>query len=213
VDVKLEQFINTPIPLLVFGSILAVLPLIFMGATPYIKFSIIFNILRNSLGIQNIPSNSTTAILSLVLTVQTILPTLEIAKAEFQKIASKSTINTAELKGSVDLIWAEYETFMLKHTKEDYLKYFKELNEKNSLGTSFYLLPAYILSEIYEGLRIGFILLIPFILIDLLISSILLSLGLTMLSPQTITLPLKIGLMVTSEIWFEMIKKILALSS
>jgi len=204
-----------PIVLLVAFMGLSIAPLIAIMATAFLKISVVIFIIRNALGIQQIPPNMAINGLAIILSIYIMAP----VGMETYKILSSQTTNFEKLQDPEAL--AELATslepmqsFLLKHSdkiQRDFFvrttkklwpeEYSKDVTETNLL----ILLPAFTLTELTEAFEVGFLLYLPFITIDLVISNILLAMGMMMVSPMTISLPFKLLLFVLVDGWTRLI--------
>jgi flagellar biosynthetic protein FliP len=182
---------------------LTLLPSIVLGATSFTRIIIVLSILRQAMGTQQTPPNQVLIAIALFLTFFIMTPTL----TEINKIAldpyleGELPAKTALSKGSNTL-----KDFLVKNTRENDLSMFTDL-----IGNEGYLdhkdipltviLPAFITSELKTAFQIGFLLFLPFLIIDMVIASILMSLGMMMLSPMLVALPFKLLLFVLVDGW------------
>lgn len=194
------------IAILAFSTLL---PFLIACGTCYIKFSIVFVMVRNALGLQQIPSNMTLNGIALIMSFFVMMPVMKKGYEEITLVGGPNP--TVE---SVSYVFENgldsYRDYLYKYSDPDIVRFFEnaqtqrneyydmEEEERMSLLS---LLPAYALSEIKSAFKIGFYLYLPFVVIDLLISSILLSLGMMMMSPITISVPIKLILFVVLDGW------------
>lgn len=195
------------IALLGFATLL---PFIIACGTCYIKFSIVFTMVRNALGIQQVPNNMTLNGIALVLSLFVMKPIVEHVYVNWQKYdVDKSSPES--ITHFVETGLGEYKDYLFKYSEEDLVIFFSkaESPEKQEMDDSvilsdpsiFSLLPAYALSEIKSAFKIAFYIYLPFVIVDLLVSSILLSLGMMMMSPVMISIPIKLILFVVLDGW------------
>jgi type III secretion protein R len=197
------------IALLAFASLL---PFLVAAGTCYIKFSIVFVIVRNALGLQQVPSNMALNAIALMLAIFVMTPVMKQGYGYYkeEQVAFTdigSVVNFAE-NGL-----GSYKEYLRKYTDPELALFFEraqavqsesdvELPADEELTPSlFSLLPAYALSEIKSAFKIGFYLYLPFVIVDLVISSILLALGMMMMSPVIISVPIKLVLFVALDGW------------
>ena len=204
------------IALLTFATLL---PFLVASGTCFVKFSIVFVMVRNALGLQQIPSNITLNGVALLLAIFVMTPISKDAynyyinnNINFSSVESLSHFVDSGLDG--------YRGYLKKYSDPELVIFFEKAQtaqlKSNSDNTSrdaghntmsdgqssiFSLLPAYALSEIKSAFKIGFYLYLPFVVVDLVISSILLSLGMMMMSPVTISTPIKLVLFVALDGW------------
>lgn len=190
------------IKILMVMAALTVLPALLMTMTAFTRIVIVLAIARQAIGISNVPSNQIIIGLSLIMTLFVMTPVL-------QKINEKSV--QPYTQGKMDEIQAFstagdiLKTFMLKQTRKTDLKLFTELSKakqiQNSGDSMLVLIPAFITSELKMAFEIGFFILLPFLIIDIVVSTILMSMGMMMLSPMVISLPFKILFFVLVDGW------------
>jgi flagellar biosynthetic protein FliP len=182
-------------------ALLSVLPALLMTMSAFTRILIVFAILRQALGIPNVPSNQIIIGLSLMLTIYVMMPTLtKINDVGVQPyIQGKITEEVALEKSMVFL-----KAFMLKQTRKADLNLFRTLahqpNTDNTIPI-YILMPAYVTSELKTAFQIGFLIFLPFLIIDMVTASVLMSMGMMMLSPMVISLPFKIIFFVMMNGW------------
>jgi type III secretion protein R len=198
-----------PIGLVVTIAALSVIPLVAVTATSFLKISAVLLILRNAIGVQQVPSNMVLYGISMVLSLLIMGPILTDAGKRFAP-DGRMPVTGTEVLESINNAVPPFKAFMIKNTKPQYLDDFHESAqqfqrqyksapvEKTDL---FVVLPAFVASELSEAFRIGLFLYLPFVIIDLAVSSGLMALGMMMVSPMSLTVPLKIILFVAVEGW------------
>lgn len=184
-------------------TVLAILPALLVSVTSFLRIIIVLSMLRHGLGMQETPPNTALIGLALFLTLFTMSPALEqINRQAFQPfMAGSISMETAYEKGSTPL-----RDFMVRQTREQDLALMVELSKAKPPETmddisNVQLVPAYMLSELRTAFQIGFVVFLPFLLIDLVVSSILMALGMMMMPPATVSLPLKILMFVLMDGW------------
>ncbi len=195
--------VSAPLQIVLLLTLLTFLPAILMTMTSFTRIVIVFHFLRQALGTQEMPSNQILIGLSLFLTVFVMAPVMDQVNtlAVQPAMAGKMDLTQAIAAATPPL-----RTFMLKQTREKDLALFVELShaarpeEPNDLPMRV-VIPAYIISELKTGFQMGFFLFVPFLLIDLVVSTTLLSMGMMMLPPAMISLPFKILLFVMIDGW------------
>ena len=182
--------LNPVIQLLIVMTLFSLLPFVFACLTSFLRFIIVFSILKTALGTQQVPPGIVIIGLSVILTFYTMGPVFqkmyEVGSVPYQK---SGDMILAIQEGSVPL-----KEFMLKQTREADLEFFVsksrvEPPESPDDLTIFEVAPAFILSELKTSFEIGFIIFIPFIVLDIVVANVLLALGMFMLSPTIISLP------------------------
>lgn len=196
------------IALLAFSTLL---PFLIACGTCYIKFSIVFVMVRNALGLQQVPSNMTLNGVALILSFFVMLPVVKSGYEQFQQ-ANVDTRDSQSVLHFVENGLDSYRDYLEKYSDVELAQFFErahlqrgdnpdsEAHEEERTAI-LALLPAYALSEIKSAFKIGFYLYLPFVVIDLLVSSILLALGMMMMSPVTISVPIKLVLFVVLDGW------------
>lgn len=184
-------------------------PFIIAAGTCYLKFSIVLVMTRNALGVQQVPSNMVLNAIALMMALFVMTP---IAKNTYQYLIENPVDITSPdsfERFSNDAL-GEYKQYLYKYSDPELLDFFEQAQgnrpdsygEKENIEKSLLsLLPAYALSEIKSAFIIGFYLYLPFIVIDLVVSCILLALGMMMMSPVTLSVPLKLILFIAMDGW------------
>ena len=187
--------------LLIFGA-LSFLPAILLLMTSFTRLIIVFGLLRQALGLQSSPPNQVLVGLSLFLTFFIMGPTLQKVydDAWVPYSEQKATFEQAVARGSDPL-----RAFMLKQTRDNDLALFRRIGGEPQGAAAQtplrILVPAFVTSELKTAFQIGFLVFIPFIVIDLIVASVLMSMGMMMLSPVLIALPFKLMLFVLADGW------------
>ena len=195
--------VSAPLQIVLLLTLISFLPAIIVTMTSFTRITIVFHFLRQALGTQEMPSNQILIGLSLFLTMFIMAPVAtEINAAALEPaMAGKVSMTEALARGTPPL-----RTFMLKQTREADLALFMDLGKIKKPPTAAGLpmtvvIPAYVISELKTGFQMGFFLFIPFLLIDLVVSTTLLSMGMMQLPPAMISLPFKILLFVMVDGW------------
>jgi flagellar biosynthetic protein FliP len=184
-------------------TVLSLAPSILIMLSSFTRIIIVLSMLRNALGLQQTPPNTVMISLALFLTLFTMMPVAKIIYAESWQPYEAHQINTATAlnKAAIPL-----KQFMLKQTREKDMKVILEL-AKESMPSSgdkiklYQLIPAFLLSELQTAFQIGFMIFLPFLLVDLIVSGILMTIGMMMMPPMSISLPVKILLFVLIDGW------------
>lgn len=203
IDIDGIGAVSAPLQVVLLLTLLSFIPAILMTMTAFTRIVIVFYFLRQALGTQEAPSNQILIGLALFLTVFVMAPVGEqVNEAAVQPaLRNEITVTQALERGTPPL-----RAFMLKQTREADLALFVELGKVARPATPDALpmrvvVPAFILSEIKTGFQMGFYLFVPFLLIDLVVSTTLLSMGMLQLPPAMISLPFKIMLFVMIDGW------------
>lgn len=189
--------------ILLLMTILALAPSIIIMTTSYLRIIIVFHFLKSALGTQQMPPGQLLAGVALFITFFVMAPTWNKVNQDALKplLDEKISVEEAYNKGIEPI-----RDFMFKHVRDEDLELFVSManmtrpNNRNELPT-YIVVPAFVLSELRTGFIIGFFLFIPFIMVDLIISSILMSMGMMMLPPMLISLPFKILLFILVDGW------------
>lgn len=188
---------------LILLSSLTFLPALLLMMTGFTRIIIVLSLLRSALGTPGAPPNQVLIGLALFLTFFVMSPVLDKIYTEAYKPYSenKMSLELAYEKGSAPL-----KAFMLRQTREADLALFVKISNSEPLQTADdvplkILVPAYVISELKTAFQIGFVVFIPFMIIDMVVASVLMSMGMMMLSPATISLPFKIMLFVLADGW------------
>lgn len=188
---------------LVLMTTLTLLPAMLLMMTSFTRITIVLGILRTAMGTSQTPSNQVLIGLALFLTLFIMRPVLteihETAVKPF--LAEEITAETA-----IEIAAQPFRKFMIHQTRDNDLNLFLEMSNSpplNSIDDVSYwiLLPAFVTSELKTAFQIGFMLFIPFLIIDLVVASVLMSMGMMMLSPLIISLPFKLMLFVLVDGW------------
>lgn len=197
-----------PIRIAVGLTLLAVIPALLMSLTAFLRVIIVLSMLRHAIGMQESPPNSVLVGLALFLTLIIMSPVLgKVNQEALQPYMAGKLSTDAALGRSMEPL----REFMGRQTREQDLALIIELAkaprpESMDDVSSVHLIPAFMLSELRAAFQIGFVIFIPFLLIDLIVSSILMALGMMMMPPTTIALPLKILMFVIVDGWSLILK-------
>ncbi len=194
---------STSINLILSMGVITLIPFFLMSTTCFLRVVIVLSMIRQAIGTQQAPPNAVIISLALFITVFVMTPTINEARDTALIPYQQGRITQKEALG---LGIKPFQNFMLKHTREKDLGLFLEFSQVRYTGIKedvpiFVLIPAFIISELKTAFQIGFLLFIPFVVIDLVVSNILLSLGMFMLSPALVSLPFKILLFVLTDGW------------
>ena len=196
------QNLNPVLQMLIVMSMFSLLPFMFCCMTSFLRFVIVFAMLKTAMGTQQVPPAIVIIGLSIILTFYTMGST-------FQKMYDMGSV---PYNKNHDMIAAIQEgskplkEFMLKQTRESDLTFFVELAHKTKPKSPdalsiWEVAPAYIISELKTSFEISFIIFVPFIILDLVVANILLALGMFMLSPTIISMPFKLLIFIAVDGW------------
>jgi flagellar biosynthetic protein FliP len=207
-QVDLRQLMESPqfsnsIQLILSLGLISLIPFFLLSVTAFLRIIIVFALVRTAIGTQQVPPTSVLVGLALFMTVFVMAPVWQEVntKAVIPYNQGKITQAKAFEVGSKPL-----QMFMLRQTREKDLALFVQFAKIKAPRTAeevpvYVLIPAFMISELKTAFQIGFLLFIPFIIIDLVVANILLSLGMFMLSPVMVSLPFKILLFVLVDGW------------
>ena len=194
---------SVPIQTLLFFTALSFLPAVLLMMTSFTRIVIVLSLLRQALGTQAAPPNQVIVGLSLFLTFFIMGPTLDKVYTEAYEPYSSNKIafDEALKRGEVPM-----REFMLKQTRQADLALFSKLAKVDDKVPASdvpfkVLVPAFVTSELKSAFQIGFLIFIPFLIIDMIVASVLMSLGMMMLSPVLVALPFKLMLFVLADGW------------
>ena len=201
-DANIIQNLNPALQLMVAMSLFTLLPFAFTCMTSFLRYVIVFSLLKQAMGTQQVPPAIVLVGLSVILTIYTMAPVFEQMYAMGSvPYKQNGSIVEAIAEGSKPL-----KEHMMKNTREKDLEFFISLQNKERLNspeevTLWQIAPAYIISELKTGFEIGFIIFVPFLVLDLVVANVLLALGMMMLSPTIISLPFKILIFIAVDGW------------
>ena len=192
------------IQLVALITVLSLAPSILVMVTSFTRIVVVLSFLRSALGIQQTPPNSVLISLALFLTLFIMMPTLQIIYD--QAIQPLIAEDVTEME-ALDLAAAPVREFMLGHVREQDLRLFLDLSEAGPVAAPEEtpmrsLIPAFMISELRRAFEIGFLLFLPFVIIDMVVASVLMSMGMLMLPPIMISLPFKLIFFVLVDGWY-----------
>ena len=210
-----------PISLAIVLALLALVPLAAVMTTSFLKIAVVLTLVRNALGVQQVPPNMALYGLALILSAYVMGPVVMQIGDELRAppaVAAPGTPEPDRLEGILEAVARGAEpmrAFMLKKSRAEQRDLFlhtarglwgeqqaRNLKEDDLLV----LIPSFLLSELTAAFQIGFLLYLPFVIIDLIVSNILLAMGMMMVSPVTISMPLKLFLFVMVDGWTRLIQ-------
>lgn len=210
----MNSFLSSPVYLLVLLAFLTLAPIFLMMVTSFVKTSIVFSILRSAIGAQQIPPNIVLMGFSLVLTLYIMHPVaVEMGsriKDSMKGINVKSADSWTVLYKTTESALPVLKDFLQKNSSIDVKKMFvnlsNDIRKKANLNRVnedelVILVPSFVVTELKEAFEMGVLIYLPFLIIDILVSSILISMGMHMLSPVTVSLPFKLLLFVLADGW------------
>ncbi|MEO3429457.1 flagellar type III secretion system pore protein FliP [Pelagibius sp. CAU 1746] len=192
------------IQLIVLITILSLAPSILVMMTSFTRIVVVLSFLRTAIGLQQTPPNSVVVSLALFLTAFVMMPTLEAVYDEALEPLIAEDITEFE---ALDRAQQPVRQFMLRHVRENDLRLFLDLTDTAEVEAPEAtpmraLIPAFMISELRRAFEIGFLLFLPFLIIDMVVASILMSMGMMMLPPVMISLPFKLIFFVLVDGWY-----------
>jgi type III secretion protein R len=207
-----DDLLSRPIVLVVALAIVSLVPFLFMTVTAFVKIATVLQIVRSAIGAQTIPSSSVVMALAAALTLIAMAPVSDrIAGRVAPLLSGKGTPDTVTLvQRGVDAVREPMRDFLKANASElergrflDVARKARSPEQRASVGADdlIVLVPAFVVTELSEAFAIGFLVFLPFLVIDLVISNVLLALGMQMMSPTQVSLPFKLLLFVAIDGW------------
>jgi flagellar biosynthetic protein FliP len=192
------------IQLVILLTVISLAPSILIMVTSFMRIIIVLSFLRSALGLQQTPPNQVLISLALFLTMFIMMPVFEQAYDDGVRPLFENTITEEQ---AFERIGVPFHAFMLKHVREKDLKLFVDMSPgleiEKAEDTPFrVLIPAFMISELKRAFEIGFLIFIPFVIIDMLVASVLMAMGMMMLPPVMISLPFKLIFFVLIDGWY-----------
>ncbi|MBK83704.1 MAG: flagellar biosynthetic protein FliP [Gammaproteobacteria bacterium] len=194
---------SVSVQILLLMTSLTLLPALILSMTSFTRILIVFSILRQAIGLQQTPSNQILIGLTLFMTFFIMTPVFErVNENALQPYLNEEIKSSVALENAID----PFKRFMMAQTREDDIQLFMNISGKTGAVNKddipmAVLMPAFVTSELKTAFQIGFILFIPFLIIDLVVASVLMAMGMMMLSPLIVSLPFKIMLFVFVDGW------------
>ena len=207
-----DDLLTRPIALVVALALVALLPFAFMTLTAFVKISTVLQIVRGAIGAQNVPSNTVIMALSGALTLLAMAPVgSRIADRAAPLLKPEKTLDTsAFVEGAIEATREPLRGFLKANASERERNRFFEIArlarpepERAAVGRDdlVVLVPSFVTTELVEAFTLGFAIYLPFLIIDLVVSNVLLALGMQMMSPTQVSLPFKLLLFVAIDGW------------
>ncbi len=211
--VKVDDVLGKPIALVVALALVSLVPFVFMGVTAFVKISTVLQIVRSAIGAQSVPSNTVIMALATALTLIAMAPVgqkiFDRAMPLVQSHGAKED-TTAFIEKGIDAVREPMREFLEKNSSEKERARFlvvaknarPEAERAKVAGSDLsVLVPAFVVTELTEAFAIGFLVYLPFLIIDLVVANVLLALGMQMLNPTQVSLPFKLLLFVAIDGW------------
>ncbi len=208
------------ISLIFILTALSLLPIFFIMTTSFIKIAMVCIIARESLGVQQVPPNIILYGLSLVLSFYIMGPVYNKTYTNLSSsVLTNKNITVPLLINSVQLSATPVKNFLIKHSEPSKREYFystlkkywtPEMMADVSKDDYVIVVPAFVISELTQGFKIAFLIYLPAMIIDIIVSNILMAMGMMMMSPTTISLPIKLLLFISIDGWERLIKVLMS---
>jgi flagellar biosynthetic protein FliP len=198
------QGVSTAIQIVLLLTVLSLAPAILLMMTSFTRLIVVFSLLRQALGVQQAPPNQVIIGLALFLTFFIMSPAIQKINENALKPYQQGAISQdAAFTNAIEPLRA----FMLKNTREKDIELFLKLSKSEAPKTkedisTIVLIPAFVTSELKTAFQIGFLIYLPFLVIDMVVASVLMSMGMMMLPPVMISLPFKLMLFVLVDGWY-----------
>jgi flagellar biosynthetic protein FliP len=195
---------SMPLQIVVLLTVMSFIPALLISMTCFTRLIVVFHFLRQALGTQETPNNQVLLGLSLFITMFVMGPTLNTVYNDALKPMINNEISQAD---ALEKALVPLRAYMIRHTRERDLALFLRISNSARPNTAedvptTALIPAFMISELKTAFQIGFVIFLPFLVIDLAVSSVLLSMGMMQLPPVMISMPLKILLFVMVDGWY-----------
>ena len=210
-DIRPDDLLGKPIALVVALALVSLLPFVFMGVTAFVKISTVLQIVRSAIGAQSVPSSTVIMALATSLTLIAMAP---VGQRIFDRVAplatGKSQDTTYLVEKGLEAVREPMRDFLKTNSAEKEKTRFllvarnarPEAERAKVLPDDLtVLVPAFVVTELTEAFAVGFLIYLPFLVIDLVIANVLLALGMQMLSPTQVSLPFKLLLFVAIDGW------------
>ncbi len=193
------------VQLMIVVTVLSMAPSLLMMITSFTRLVVVFSFIRNAIGLQQSPPNSVLISLALFLTFFIMSPTLE--EAYYSGVSPLMEEKISE-EQALNKISEPFKKFMLSNTRTKDLELFASIAKIDTTGANFssipirVVIPSFMISELRKAFEIGFLLFLPFLVIDILVSSILMAMGMMMMPPVMVSLPFKVIFFVLIDGWY-----------
>lgn len=209
----MDSLPDPPTLILLLGG-LGLLPFFIVMGTCFVKLVVVMSLVRNAIGIQSIPPNIALHGLALILTIYIMMP---VGLQSYDNVVRQDLAfdTVASIEASLSVAVAPYRRFLLEHASDEQIDFFlrtaqdlwgEEHQHALTRDNLFILIPSFVVGELTTAFEIGFLVYLPFIVVDLVVSNILLAMGMMMLSPMTISLPFKLLLFVFLDGWSRLVQ-------
>lgn len=203
----------TPASALITVILLGMAPFVAVMVTSFTKLVVVLSLLRNAMGLQQVPPNVVMNGLALILSIYVMYPVGVEMQEKLAEAPTTAKASTSQMLAAADVAKEPLREFLLKHSRPLERAFFLKTAQRSlkpeqaqSLTERDFLVavPAFTVSELTVAFEIGFLIFLPFLVIDLVISNILMAMGMQMLSPTTVSLPFKLLLFVLIDGWVKL---------
>lgn len=203
-----------PISVISFLTLLSLLPIIIILTTSFVKISMVLLLTRESLGVQQIPPNIVIYSLSLILSFYVMGPVYNNSFTKFESTLANNNLSTQVLIDGFNDSSQGIKNFLSKHTPASQKQFFyqtlgefwtPDMMASVKKDDLIILIPGFMISELTQAFKIGFLIYLPSVIIDIIVSNILMAMGMMMMSPVTISLPIKLLLFIALDGWVRLI--------
>ena len=200
---------QNPLALLALLGLLALLPLVAIATTSYLKLSIVLVLVRNALGVQQAPTTLALNAIALVGTLFVMSPTLSACMTHAREMTAPPASGASQIEVALKVV-EPLKQFVLRNGRADERERFLEMARQTWPDTAHanaraddwsIAVPAFVVSELQAAFEIGLLMFIPFVVVDILVSNVLLAMGMQMVPPTIVALPLKLLLFVLADGW------------
>jgi flagellar biosynthetic protein FliP len=203
---------SLPVQTMLAFAALSFLPAVLLLMTSFTRIVIVLSLMRQALGLQQTPPNQVIVGLSLFLTLFVMGPTLDRIYQEAYRPYAEQRV---DFEGAIERGADPLRTFMLRQTRESDLALFARIAKQDPKTEAAkmpmrVLIPAFVTSELKTAFQIGFLVFIPFLIVDMIVASVLMSMGMMMLSPVLVALPFKLMLFVLADGWTLLVGSLVA---
>ena len=207
-----------PFSIALFIAGISLLPIVLITTTSFLKTTIVLLIARNAIGVQQVPPGIAMYSIALMMTMYVMAPTLQKMVDAVPAEAMSSATVRYPMMPTVQKALEPLRAFMVKHSRAEQRELFLEKARKlwppamsrSATAQDFLVVvPAFMVSEMQAGFEMGFLIYVPFLVIDVLVSNVLMALGMQMMSPMTVSVPLKLFLFVIVDGWGRLLHSIL----
>lgn len=209
---------TNPLSIIIFLSLLSLLPILFILTTSFVKVAMVLLMTRESLGVQQIPPNIVIYSLSLILTFYIMGPVYNKTMINVGNTLKGNNLSSQVLVDSFNNSSQDIRAFLIKHSPKKQQEFFyqslkqfwtPEMMANVKKDDLIILVPAFMVSELTQAFKIGFLIYLPSVIIDIIVSNILMAMGMMMMSPVTISLPIKLLLFISLDGWSRLIHVLL----